>query len=110
VQLRELMDLKGIETASQVWNFDESGVIVGNNTEDSVIVPTDIKEVHGPSPANRKSLTITEAICADGRAPPPPGVILPGKVHMESWIHENLKGAEVIILSDPGYTNNKLAV
>jgi hypothetical protein len=109
VQLRELMDLKGIETASQVWNFDESGVIVGNPTGDSVIVPTDIKEVHGPSPANRKSVTIIEAICADGRAPPPPAVILPGKVFMESWIHENLEGAEIMMLSDTGYTNDKLA-
>jgi hypothetical protein len=100
----------GIETASQVWNFDESGVIVRNPTGDSVIVPIDIKEVHNPSPANQKSLTIIEAICANGRVLPPPGVILPGKVYIESWIHKNLKGAEVMILSDTGYTNDKLAV
>jgi hypothetical protein len=104
------MDLKGIETASQVWNFDESGIIVGNPTGDSVIVPTDIKEVHGPSPANQKSITIIEAIYADGRAPPPPAVILPRKVYIESWIHENLKGAKVLMLSETGYTNNKIGV
>jgi hypothetical protein len=110
VQLREQMDLKGIETASQVWNFDESGVMVGNPTGDFVIVPIDIKEVHGPSPANRKSVTIIEAICSDGRAPPPPAVIQPGKVYMESWIHQNLEGAEVLMLSDTGYTNDKIGV
>jgi hypothetical protein len=84
VQLRELIDLKGIETASQAWNFDESGVIVENPKGDSVIVPIDIKEVHGPSPANQKSVTIIEAICADGRALLPPAVILLGKVFIES--------------------------
>jgi hypothetical protein len=55
-------------------------------------------------------LTIIEAICTDGRAPLPLGVILPGKVYIESWIYENLKGAEVIMLSDTGYTNDKLVV
>jgi hypothetical protein len=109
VDLNELMDNKKIKK-SQIWNFDESGLIIGNPTGESVIVPTEIKEVHGPSPANRKSVTILEAICADGRPPPPPGVILPGKVYMENWVHDNLKGAEVMMLSDTGYTNDKIAV
>ena len=70
VGLRELMDEKKIKKASHIWNFDESGVMVGNPTGEQVIVPIDIKEVHGPSPANRKSVTMIEAICADGRTPP----------------------------------------
>ena len=110
VELRELMDEKKIKKASQIWNFDESGVMVGNPTGEQVIVPTDIKEVHGPSPANRKIVTMIEAICADGRSPPPPGIILPGKVFMENWVHENLKGAEVMYLSETGYTNDQIAV
>jgi hypothetical protein len=104
------MDLKGIERASQAWNFDESGVIVGNPKGDFVIVPIDIKEVHGPSPANQKSVTIIEAIYADGRALPLPVVILPGRVFIESWIYNNLEGAEIMMLSDTGYTNDKLAL
>jgi hypothetical protein len=66
--------------------------------------------VHGPSPANQKSLIIIEAICANGRALLPPAVILPGKVYIESWIHENLEGAEVLMLSETGYTNDRIRV
>jgi hypothetical protein len=55
-------------------------------------------------------MVIIEAICADSTAPPPPAVILPGKVVIESWIHDNLEGAEIMMLSDTGYTNDKLAV
>jgi hypothetical protein len=76
--------LKGIETASQAWNFDESGVIVENPKGDSVIVPINIKEVHGLRPTSQKSVTIIEAICTDGRDLPPPAVILLGKVFIES--------------------------
>jgi hypothetical protein len=66
--------------------------------------------VHSPSPANQKSLIIIEAIYANSRILLSLGVILPGKVYIESWIYENLKGAEVLILSETGYTNNKIAV
>ena len=36
---------------------------MGNTTGDSVIVPIEIKEIHGPSPANRKSVTIGGYMC-----------------------------------------------
>jgi hypothetical protein len=29
---------------------------------------------------------------------------------MESWIHENLEEAEVMLLSDIGYTNDKIGL
>ena len=51
-----------------------------------------------------------ESISADGREPPPPAIIVPGKRIMDSWIHDNLKGDELILLSDSGYTNDTLAV
>ena len=52
----------------------------------------------------------SHVISADGKRPPPPLIICPGKRIMESWIHDNLKGSEVIALSPTGYTNESIAV
>lgn len=109
VRLRDTMDEKKIITPRQIWNFDEMGLMVGTAKGESVVVPTYIKEVHTPTPMNRKSLTLIEAVCADGRPPIPPGVILPGRVFMKNWFHEGLKGAEVLILSDTGFTNEQIS-
>jgi hypothetical protein len=59
---------------------------------------------------NRKSVTIIKAVSADGREPPLPFVICLGKQIMELWIHNNLKGGEVIDLSETGYTNKRIAI
>lgn len=42
--------------------------------------------------------------------PPPPGVILPGRVYMDNWIYDNLEGAEVMMVLDTGYTNDHIAI
>src|SRR5436305_6452936 len=73
-----------------------------------VVVPIQAKELYASSPENRKSLTIIETIYADGREPLPPFIICPGKQIMENWIHDNLKGNEVITNSPTGYTNNDI--
>ncbi|RPB00017.1 hypothetical protein L873DRAFT_1681667, partial [Choiromyces venosus 120613-1] len=62
------------------------------------------------SPENRKSLTIIEAICADGIPLPPPVIICLGEKIIESWIHENLTGVEVITVSPTGYTTENIAL
>ncbi|RPA94215.1 hypothetical protein L873DRAFT_1575820, partial [Choiromyces venosus 120613-1] len=62
------------------------------------------------SPENHKSLTIIEAICANGSHPPPSVIICFGEKIMESWVHENLTGAEVIIVSPTGYTYETTAL
>ena len=90
--------------------MDESGVRIGCPKGEQIIVPTHVKEFYTPSPENRKSVTIIECISADGREPIPPLIICPGKRIMESWIHNNLKGSEVIALSTTGYTNEEIAI
>ena len=76
--------------------MDKSGARVGYPKGEEVIVPIEVKEIYTSSPENRKSVTIIEAVSADGREPPPPVVICPGKRIIESWIHDNLKGSELI--------------
>lgn len=90
--------------------MDESGIRIGYSTGEIVVVPTDIKELYTASPENRKSIMIIETICADGSLPPPPVVICPGEKIMESWIHDSLTEAEVITLSQTGYTNETVAL
>src|SRR5207237_4034524 len=79
-------------------------------TGEIVIVPIEVKELYTSSPENRKSMTIIEAICADGSPPPPPIIICPGEKIMENWIHENLTGAEILAVSPTGYTNESIAL
>lgn len=47
--------------------MDESGVRVGCLTGESVIVPTEVKELYTASPENRKSLIVMETIRGDGK-------------------------------------------
>jgi hypothetical protein len=74
------------------------------------VVPVDIKELHTSSPENRRSLTVIEAIFADGSLPPPPAIICPGVRYMEHWFSENMLGKELILTSYTGYTNEEIAL
>ncbi|RPB04655.1 hypothetical protein L873DRAFT_1666161, partial [Choiromyces venosus 120613-1] len=107
---QETLDHYGIHCARYIYNMDESGIGIGCPTGEIIIVPTEVKELYNASPENRKSLTIIEAICLDGTPPPPPVIICPGEKIMESWIHENLTGAEVITVSPTGYTNENITL
>ena len=91
-----------IRKGKNIHNFDESGIRVGCPRGEEIVVPIDCKEKCTRSPENRQSLSIIESISADGLKPPP-AIIVPGKRIMDSWIHDNLKGDELILLSDTGY-------
>ena len=99
-----------IKKGKNIHNMDESGARVGCPKGEEVVVPIEVKEMYTSSPENRKSVTIIEVVSADGREPPPPFVICPGRRIMESWIYDNLKGGEVIDLSETRYTNERIAI
>jgi DDE superfamily endonuclease len=90
--------------------MDESGARVGVVKWEEVVLHIDQKEIHTASPENRKSITIIEAVSADGTQPIPPAIICPGYRFMENWFHENLQGDELLMLSPTGYTNESLAL
>jgi hypothetical protein len=92
-----------------IWNMDETGFQVGIPGGEEVIVPITASELYTPSPENKASITVIEAVSASGKVTPPV-LIIPGKVHMESWYHENLSSTERILLSESGYTNDQLAM
>ncbi|KFY68309.1 hypothetical protein V496_01174, partial [Pseudogymnoascus sp. VKM F-4515 (FW-2607)] len=99
---------QNIEPAS-IWNMDETGFQIGIPGGEKVIVPRGVTELYTASPKNRTSITIIEAISAGG-VTIPPLLIVPGKVHMESWYHRSLDGRERVLLSESGYTNDELAL
>ena len=70
----------------------------------------DLDKIYSLSPEDRRSLTITETITADGSKPIPPVIIIQGRHHMESWYRGNLKGGELVLLSEKGFTNNDLTL
>jgi hypothetical protein len=108
--LRPKVKSRGIHHAWQVCNMDETGTRVGCPKREEVVVPIDIKELYTSSPENRKSLTIIEAVFADGSPPPPPAIICPGIRHMEHWFSENMTGKELVLASPTGYTSEEIAM
>ncbi len=55
-------------------------------------------------------MTIIEDIVASGCEPIPPVIIVQGKHHMESWYRDKLKGRELVLLSENGFTTDRLAM
>jgi hypothetical protein len=89
--------------------MDETGFRIRIPGGERVIVPRAATELYTPSPENRTSITILEAVSAVGGVIPPV-LIIPGKIHMDSWYHTSLEGTELILLSESGYFNSQLAL
>lgn len=99
------MDQKEIRCTSQIWNFDDMGLIPDISKGQDIVVPLNINVIHAPNPMNRQSITMIGAVCADEEHPLP-GIIILGKYIMQHWFHENLRGKEYITVSDTEYTTN----
>jgi len=95
-----------IKRGRSIHNIDESGARVECPKGEEVVVPIEVKEIYTSLPENCKLITIIKAISVDGRELLPSLVICPGKHIIELWIHENLKGREVIDQLETGYTND----
>ncbi|KFY10587.1 hypothetical protein V492_04923 [Pseudogymnoascus sp. VKM F-4246] len=92
-----------------IWNMDETGFRIGIPGGERVIVPRAAKELYTPSPENRTSITILETVSAVGKVIPPV-LVIPGKIHMDSWYHTNLQDTALFLLSDSGFSNSELAL
>ena len=92
-----------------IWNIDETGFRIGIPGGERVIVPHIAKQLYTPSPENRLSITILETVSTVGEVIPPV-LVIPGKIHMDSWYHSNLDSTELFLLSDTGYSNTQLAL
>ncbi|KFZ19975.1 hypothetical protein V501_00373, partial [Pseudogymnoascus sp. VKM F-4519 (FW-2642)] len=92
-----------------IWNMDETGFRIGIPGGERVMVPRAVKQLYTPSPKNRTSITIIEAVSA-ARQNIAPVLVVPGKIHMEAWYPKNLNGNELMMLSETGFSNSQLAI
>jgi hypothetical protein len=89
--------------------MDEKGCRLACPAEEDVMVPVRIKEMYVGVLENRLSVTVVKSISADGKAIPPL-VIVPGRNIMMSWFSEQMTGAEVVLVSSSGYTNEGICM
>ena len=61
--------------------MDETGFRIGIPGGERVIVPCSVKQLYTPSPENRISITVIEAISAGGQTIAPV-LVVSGKIHM----------------------------
>jgi hypothetical protein len=92
-----------------VYNFDETGFMMGVASTSKVVTSSDtIGRAVDVQPGNRDWVTTIECINASGWSIPP-FVILSGKLHQASW-YRDLPADWVIALSDNGWTNDGLGL
>jgi len=93
------------------YNFDETGFAMGLiNLGSSKVVTTDtVGRATVIQPGDRRWITSIECISAAGKVIPP-FIILPGKVHLESWYRQDLPPDWTIAVSDNGWTTDELGL
>ncbi|EGU86246.1 hypothetical protein FOXB_03236 [Fusarium oxysporum f. sp. conglutinans Fo5176] len=94
-----------------MWNFDETGFMMGMIEPGMVVTSSERKGMPKKvQPGNREWITAIEAINAEGQSIPP-FIIGSGQYHLANWYREcDLPGDWVIALSENGWTNNQLGL
>ncbi|PQM43470.1 hypothetical protein VC83_09597 [Pseudogymnoascus destructans] len=92
-----------------LWNVDETGYMIGCYKSTAVIVPIGVKQWTVDNPENRLSVTVIEGVNASGTAIAE-AIIIPGKLHMDSWYNDNLEPNALVIVNESGYSNDDIAI
>lgn len=93
-----------------IYNFDETGYMLGIATTTKVITAVDRAKPKQIQPGNREWVTAVECINSSGWCLPPM-VIFKGKVHLSAWF----ENAEIppewrLAISSNGWTTNELGL
>ncbi|KAJ0125886.1 Cytochrome P450 monooxygenase yanC [Fusarium oxysporum f. sp. albedinis] len=94
--------------SDDIWNFDETGFMMGKISSGIVITSS---ERHGNpksvQPGDREWATVIQAINAEGQAIDP-FIVVAGEYHLQNWYEEsNLPATWVIATTENGWTNNE---
>ena len=94
--------------ASDIYNFDETGFMMGVISTAMVVTSSDrAGRAKAKQPGNREWVTVIQAVCADGWSIPP-FTIVKGAYILDSWYREfKLPRGWRIAVSDNGWTTNK---
>jgi hypothetical protein len=96
---------------SDIWNFDETGFLMGQISSTLVITSSDGRtKAKKIQPGNREWVTAIQAVRSDGEIIPP-YLVVAGKTHLESWYRDSPFPPEwTIDLSETGWTNNRIGL
>ncbi|KAF6514113.1 hypothetical protein HZS61_006369 [Fusarium oxysporum f. sp. conglutinans] len=92
----------------EIYNFDETGFLMGMIASGMVVTGADRRgRPKSVQPGNREWITVIQAINAEGQAIPP-FIIGAGQYHLANWYREsNLPGNWAIATSENGWTDNE---
>jgi hypothetical protein len=96
---------------SDIWNFDETGFLMGQISPTLVITSSEGRgKAKKIQPGNREWVTVIQAVQSGGEVIPP-YVVVAGKTHLESWYRDSPFPPEwTIDLSETGWTNNRIGL
>jgi hypothetical protein len=96
---------------SDIWNFDETGFLMGQISSTLVVTSSEGRgKAKKIQPGNREWVTAIQAVRSDGEVIPP-YLVVAGKTHLESWYRNSPFPPEwTIDLSETGWTNNRIGV
>lgn len=108
--VRNMVAKHGIQE-EDIWNFDETGFMMGIISSTMVVTSSDGRgKAKLIQPGNREWATIIQAISSYGDSIPP-FIILAGKNHLQSWYRDSpLPPDWTIAVSENGWTTNELGL
>ena len=94
-----------------IWNFDETGFLLGHISTTMVVTSSERRSrPKKKQPGNREWATAIECISCAGVAIPP-FIILGGKCHLSSWYENSPLPRDWVIATSPnGWTTNQLGM
>jgi hypothetical protein len=97
--------------SDDIWNFDETGFMMGLLQSGMVVTGSERQgRPKSVQPGNREWITVIPAINAEGQSIPP-FIIGAGQYHLANWYRDsNLPADWVIATSQNGWTNNELGL
>jgi hypothetical protein len=96
---------------SDMWNFDETGFMMGVISSAMVVTTSDRQgRAKMRQPGNREWTTVIQGVNSYGWAIPP-FIVVSGKNHLASWYRDSPLPADwVISLSSNGWTTNEIGL
>ena len=93
---------------SDIWNFDETGFMMGIISSSLVVTSSEGRgRAKAVQPGNREWATVIQGVQSTGWAMPP-YIVVAGKNHLSSWYRDSpLPGDWVVAVSDNGWTTNE---
>lgn len=98
-------------TQSDIYNFDETGFMMGVISTSMVVTSSERRgKAKSMQPGNREWVTVIQGVSACGWTVPP-FMVVKGKFHLQSWYQNGqLQPEWRVAISDNGWTTNEIGL